>query len=84
MKYLIIFMLISQIALADDVGCSHALSACSNLVSQQDKSIQMLKGQNKDLEDRLATATKPPLLSPLHYVLIGVLTGSLGMLYLKK
>lgn len=80
MRYMLISMLIACNLQAD---CNKALTACGDLVKAQDTSITMLKGQNKDLEDRLVEASKPPTLTPLHYILIGVLTGSLGMLYLK-
>lgn len=80
MKKYLIMLLIANITMAD---CNKALNACIVLKDQQDTSITMLKGQNTDLENRLAEATKPPLLTPIHYILIGVLTGSLGMLYLK-
>lgn len=56
-------------------ACDLALTACKDVVKAQDDSITTLKASVTTLEDKLADATKPPLLPTWAVILLGVATG---------
>lgn len=56
-------------------ACAMALNGCEALSAEQDKSIAMLKGQVKQLEDKAADADKPGLLPTWAWILLGAGVG---------
>lgn len=64
--------------------CDAALAACLELTQAQDASIRNLKQANKELADRLASATKPPILPTWAIILLSGLAGATAASLLHK
>lgn len=58
-------------------ACDLALTACQDVVAEQDRAIENLRGHVNTLQDKLSEATKPAIVPTWVLVAGGVVTGLL-------
>lgn len=90
MKYLIITVLVLQLAAGTAYGgskpssaCDLALNACLELNTAYDAQVLQLKKDNALLADALASSIKEPLLPTWAWVVLGVAVGAMVGTQLK-
>jgi hypothetical protein len=75
MKVLLLFIMITQTALAGPPTCKDVITACDLTIHEQDLSIQNLKEDKKRLENAVVEAQDEGSIMKWFYLGIGVLSG---------